>query len=286
MALSSLTRNQLIELAYRKVRVLEPGQTMSAEQLSEGILALNLIIRELDEAGNKIWAEGTAPTSLVLQEQVGIYASAQSLPTNIMELTQVSFRSANGTDTPLTILSHTSYEDIPNKLTAGVPEVVFLARQKQPADNVLYVWPLPTDIDSQSEVIGSDALNYACIRSHTSATTNKPITGANWRLYWEQTGSSGSAWAADTAYTAPQLLRLWYKQPLADFTTASQNPDIPPSMQRQLLYELAADLSVDTGKDAEFERRLRANASSAEARTFARANKRRSTNLHNKATYY
>ena len=52
------------------------------------------------------------------------------------------------------------------------------------------------------EVTGTDALIYTCIRSHTSSTADKPITGANYKSYWKQTGSTGGVWADATAYSA------------------------------------------------------------------------------------
>ena len=55
---------------------------------------------------------------------------------------------------------------------------------------------------ASSVVLGSDSLNYTCIRNHTSATADKPITGDNYTTYWVQKGSSGSTWAASTAYTS------------------------------------------------------------------------------------
>lgn len=53
-----------------------------------------------------------------------------------------------------------------------------------------------------SEVTGTDSLVYTCIRSHTSAASNRPVTGANWSTYWKQTGSTGGAWVTATAYTS------------------------------------------------------------------------------------
>jgi len=53
-----------------------------------------------------------------------------------------------------------------------------------------------------SEVTGTDALIYTCIRSHTSAATDRPITGANYKSYWKQTGTTGGGWVIATAYSA------------------------------------------------------------------------------------
>jgi len=59
-------------------------------------------------------------------------------------------------------------------------------------------YPLST---ASSEVVGSDGLNYKCIRGHTASSSNKPVTGTDWSTYWLQTGSSGSTWVDATAYT-------------------------------------------------------------------------------------
>ncbi len=53
-----------------------------------------------------------------------------------------------------------------------------------------------------SEVTGTDGLIYTCTRSHTSAATNTPITGANYKSYWKQTGSTGGVWVVSTSYSA------------------------------------------------------------------------------------
>jgi SPP1 family predicted phage head-tail adaptor len=53
-----------------------------------------------------------------------------------------------------------------------------------------------------SIVIGTDGNDYACIVSHTSATANKPTTGADYADVWEATGLTGrgSVWAAGESY--------------------------------------------------------------------------------------
>jgi len=51
------------------------------------------------------------------------------------------------------------------------------------------------------QVIGTDALNYTCILSHTAADANKPVTGGSYATYWSQTGTAGGVWASGTAYS-------------------------------------------------------------------------------------
>ena len=89
---------------------------------------------------------------------------------------------------------------------------------------------------------GTDSAAWKCIRSHTAASANHPITGANYLLYWASGGSSPGTWTTGTSYTAPQLLRLTSERLLYDFDEATDNPDIPQSQSRFLVYRLAADL--------------------------------------------
>ena len=49
---------------------------------------------------------------------------------------------------------------------------------------------------------GDDDNTYKCIAAHTAAAANRPITGANYEIYWEQetTGVHGEAWISGSSY--------------------------------------------------------------------------------------
>lgn len=81
-----------------------------------------------------------------------------------------------------------------------------------------------------SEVTGTDSLIYTCIRSHTSAASTKPVTGANWSTYWKQTGSTGGTWVTSTAYTST-----------GDFTVATDTIAI----EKAFLRKDGADAPID-----------------------------------------
>ncbi len=118
IALFDLTRNELIASALRKVGAIAQGDSASAEMISEGSEALNVIVKGTE--GFKLWKREWATT---------IYTAS-------------------------------------------------------------------------SELTGTDALIYTCIRRHTAALTDKPITGANYKAYWKQMGSTGGVWAAAAVYSA------------------------------------------------------------------------------------
>ena len=57
-------------------------------------------------------------------------------------------------------------------------------------------------LSASSQVTGTDGSVYTCIRSHTSAASNKPVTGANWATCWRLRGSTGGAWTTATSYSS------------------------------------------------------------------------------------
>jgi SPP1 family predicted phage head-tail adaptor len=67
-----------------------------------------------------------------------------------------------------------------------------------------------------SIVIGTDGLDYHCIKAHTAGATNKPITGVDYATYWSLTGGSGAGevWVTGTSYVKSfnnygQPVKVW-----------------------------------------------------------------------------
>lgn len=282
---STLTRDQLIELAHKMIGVLAPGQVLAGDQLTDAVRILNLIIRETDESGDLKWTRGAA-SSLTLVANTFVYTSANGLPTNIAKLDAVSYRNASAIDRPMGIASAMEYETIANKTDTGDPKTVYLTDHRDIGSRTLYVVPMLSAVNTQSVVTGTDAAAWKCIRSHTSASTNRPITGANYLLYWESGGSGPSAWATSTSYTAPQLIRLLYQRPLFDFDTASDTPDFPQQWPRMLVYKLAFDLGDLYGIPMPEREYLIAKAKGAYSDIFDKSMKPETTGHHNRTSYF
>jgi len=51
-----------------------------------------------------------------------------------------------------------------------------------------------------SVVIGTDSNQYTCIFDHIGASSNRPVTGAFWRMFWKLDGSGGVTWQAGGSY--------------------------------------------------------------------------------------
>ena len=281
----NVTRNELIDLAYEDLKVKAEGEPLSADLLSTGIKKLNLIIREHDLAGKHLWAIASTPTTIPLVANTFVYTSANGLPTTLLDLVEASYRDAQATDTPLKVLTIEQYEGMANKLETGDPTWLYLTEHKTVASKTLYVGPMLSSVNTQSVVTGTDAIVYRCIRNHTADSTNTPITGANYLLFWEAGGSGPSVWTTGTSYTAPQNLRLWFKRPLYDFDSASDNPDLPQGWTRFLLRELCIELSPGHNVPMEKVQMLRSLRNESRETVF-RSVQPKTTEIHNKVTYY
>ena len=280
----TLTRDQLIELGYKLIGVLPPGETLDGELLEDGKKVLGLVIRETDAAGRWRWTIDVAST-LTLVANTFRYTSSNGLPTNIAELVKVMYRDSQANDRPVSILRAEGYESIERKIQAGDPEAVYLTENIVLASRELYVVPAPSTVNTQSVVTGSDANTYKCIQAHTADSDNEPVTGANWRLYWELGGSGPSTWTDGDAYTAPELLRLLFRRPIYDFDSASDTPDFPISWPRLMVYKFAYDLADYWRIPADEAQKFIEKAKGAYNDLFV-STKAKSTTLHNKARYF
>lgn len=279
----NLTRDGVIRAAYRKVTPQDPNP----QRMRRGLEMLNLIIRELDPRNDILWAVTKNPVTITLIANTFLYTTSNGLASNILGLETMVYRNASGTDKNLIFGTQKSYEAKTNKFQIGDPKFVFLTDDIVLSDRQLFVVPMLSSINSRSEVTGTDALNYSCIRSHTADSINKPVTGDNYLLYWEQTGSSGSAWVDGTSYTAPQLLRYTYRRPLWDFDLGRDNPDVPQSWVRKLILRLASDLAdmPELGIDISTRVYIEAKGDKAEQAAISSTVKE-TTDFHNKTEFF
>ncbi len=283
----NLKRNEVIEAAYRKIGQLRLGQTLPVNKLTQGVIALNLIVREEDARGTgqakNLWKMATA--SLILQADGFVYDTSDGFMDDILELESVVYRNISGDDVPIEIISLQEYEEISDKNENGDVQKVFFDVKRDPECQLLYVWPAPSSIGTTSEVIGTDGSNYSSITGHTSAAINKPITGTSWRLYWHKYGTSGSAWVTATEYTNGELLHYKYKQMLFDFDGGSDNADAPQSWTRYFVYRLAYDLSPEYAISLDERRWLRSEYLLAREEIFS-STRPNTTSIHNKVLFY
>ena len=284
-----LTRNEVIEQAYRKIHTLRPGGSLSLDQIEQAVTSLNLIIREEDLHGTdqqkNLWALQEAHLILTANQIAYNAGVTYGLAKDVLDLVSVFYRDSSGDESEIKIITVEQYEAITEKDDTGDLEKVYLKRNTDLSKQSLFVWPALDSAATTSEVLGTDTLNYKCILAHTSATLTQPVTGVDWELYWELGGTAGAAWATATDYTNGELLRYVYKRPLYAFTLPTDNPDMPPGWGRYLMYRLAADLAPEYGIQLDERGWLRQSWMEARAEIFP-STRSGSTDIYNKGLFY
>ena len=282
----SITRNDLIRRAYRQLGL--PSDALTPEQWRDGLEALQLLLREEDLAtasvlDRPLWALEHRAVKLVADQ--AHYAVADGLAGDIRELIRANYRHTDGTDTPLTIIGAVAEHALSDKTDAGQPEKIYLRVQRDLTCQELWTWPVVETVGTCSEVVGTDGENYVCVNGHTSAASNQPITGTDWRLYWDPQGSAGSTWVTATAYTNGALLTYVYRRALYDFDSPSDDPDIPVGWGRYLTYQLAYDLAPAFSLTLEEQGALRTRAREARAAIFP-STQPATTDHHDRVLFY
>ena len=282
-----MKRNKLVESALRAVRAIEPGEQADHNIMAEGVKLLNEILREedQDQTGIKksLWALSENHLFLVVGDYV--YSTTEGLAASIQDLQTVFYRDITGFDKAVDIISSRQYDALTQKNDTGDVQKLFLEVNNTLSSQVVRPWPVPASIGTTSEVIGSDGLNYKCILGHVSATYNKPITGASWRLYWTQQGSAGTTWATATTYTNGALLRLSYKRALYDFDLSDDDPDLPLGWGNYLKWRLAVELAPIYKIPLDERTWFDVRAGQAMKRLFP-AMTTKTQDVHNKAQYF
>ena len=279
---SNLTRDELIDASYRNI-----GQAVGATGTTRAAQLLNLIIREEDARGTDqakhLWA--LDEVYILLKADGVVYDSTEIPASSIMDLSSANYMNSSGDEVPIDIVSTEQYEEIGNKDDTGDPQKIYLKKDRDLSSQKIYVWPIKTSLATASVATGSDALNYTCVMDHTAANENKPITGASYTLFWKQTGSGGSAWAADTAYDGTENLRIVYKRPLFDFDLSSDNPDMPQQWTRYLMWRLSWDLTPSFHIDQETKNDIRSRMNEARQVLFS-SMKVETDDIHDKGTFF
>jgi hypothetical protein len=154
----TVSRDQIIQLALRKLGVLELGDNPDAATISNASLALNLLIKQMNTEGLKLWKNeelvmpltaGVNTYSLGGFGSVAMYDSFDINKTTPvtdkpLKLIQAFYRNNQSTppvDTPLQMLSKKEYNDLGSKLSQGVSNSIFY--DVKASNGVLYVYTTP-----------------------------------------------------------------------------------------------------------------------------------------------
>jgi len=135
------SRDTLIKGALRLIGVLAQGETPSTDQVTEASEALNYLVKAWQADGMPLW--GMKEYELTLVASTSKYRIGLTQTVNIPKPLRIisAYRSTNGTDTPLRIVTRDEYNRLGSKANAGYPTQLYYDVQSGYGD--LYVNPVP-----------------------------------------------------------------------------------------------------------------------------------------------
>lgn len=164
------TIRDLLAAALRKISVLGNGETMSASNGNDALMALQVMVDDMANE-NLLIPVTTLLSKVVVQGQasytIGVHASPPG-PTNHIETAKpisyasVYIRDGAGNDYPVSIIPTNQYAAMGQKLTAGRPSCVYIQDG----------WPLDTLVFDSSFLDSTDIIKiYALLPLSTYLTT-------------------------------------------------------------------------------------------------------------------
>lgn len=142
------SRDDLITVIMRKMGVLAQGQTPTADNLSDGAMALNMAVAAMRGHGMPLWARTTLDITPTIGQASytigsGAYNYNTPYPLKIMQL----YRTQNGTRIDMEVEGDYTFNQLPVSST-GVP----IKGAYQPLVNygIIKFWPVPDASASDS----------------------------------------------------------------------------------------------------------------------------------------
>jgi len=151
----SVSRDDLIKGALRKIGVVPQGETPTADQITEGAFALNLMVKAWEADGMPLWAIRT--TSIPLTAAVNTYSIGIGKTVNTDKPLKVlrawNRDSTSNVDIPMRILTKQEYDILGNKTSAGNPIQLYYEPQLNSGELKVFPTPSSTDVTNNTVYI-------------------------------------------------------------------------------------------------------------------------------------
>lgn len=140
-----LTRNEIIASALRKLGVLAEGQTPSAQNYADGMMALNTVISQLRAVGMPLWARSEytfTPTTSTYTIGTGMTLSTP-FPVKLLQ----AFRTESGAKIPMEIVAREDFNILPTSSSGSPIKINY-----QPFVNygTISLWPTPASSNTST----------------------------------------------------------------------------------------------------------------------------------------
>lgn len=146
----TVSRDQIISLALRKLGVLELGSTPDSETVANASLNLNLLVKQMATEGLKLWKVNELVLPLVANKTKYTIGPLSQNPTTDLDtakplkVIQAWLRNISTTpyiDTPIQLLSKQEYDVLGSKFSTGVANSVYYNVRQNSGELNLYLTP-------------------------------------------------------------------------------------------------------------------------------------------------
>lgn len=191
----SLTGDQIVNAAMRKIAVLGDGQSPSATQLSNGTQALNVMLKTFTTKGMPLWVmteyiltlTATRTYTFGIGQTIAIPA-----PLKVTQITRLS--STDSSQVPLNVRSHYDYNLLSSTSATGTPTSYWYEPLNQ--TGVLHVWPTPD----------TNSITYETLKVVYQKPFSDMVSGTDtldFPQWWQEAIIYGLAWRLCGEYGVP-----------------------------------------------------------------------------------
>lgn len=136
----ALTAADLVREARAVIGIDASEEPLSAAELTQGLTALNMMLKTWQAAGVMCWTLTEGTITLVQSQASYVFGSGGDFTTVPLDITDMRI-TRSGTDLRMLEISREDYYGLPIKTTEGYPTQWFYDRQR--TGGTLYVWPAP-----------------------------------------------------------------------------------------------------------------------------------------------
>ena len=188
----SLTRDQIISFALRKIGVLELGVTANATEVTNAAQALDMMIKSWITKGIKLWSLNEITIPLVADSFSYIIGPTGATPTpsviadKPMKLMQAWLRNTTVTpnnDIPLMLISQNEYLKFGSKFSTGTPNACYLQVLRDTSTLFTYLTPGTTAAATyQLHILTQRPIQDAGTATATLDFPNEWLYALGWNL--------------------------------------------------------------------------------------------------------
>ena len=175
----SITRDDIIKGALRKIGVVAQGEVPTTDQVTEAAFALNTMVKAWEADGMPLWALRTTPITLVAGQTtytIGNALTCDVVTDKPLKVIQAWNRDpVSNIDIPMRIITKQEYAMLGNKTTSGKPIQIYYEPQLDQGS--LSLFPTPTTIDETGSVI---YITYQRPFEDFNASTDVPDFPQEW----------------------------------------------------------------------------------------------------------